>query len=170
MVMTMSSPAGLVHATLDKLTAWLGASPHQQDVVYSEASARKALSRRDFLHTAGAVAAGVVLADRVVEAVRAKDRRLLAHDSGAAEGYEIRMVAYSQFVHRHPAHIMASMPVHAMPRHAFEVWELASPDDCCEFEPGSVWNYSTGEGPGGQVLVTGIDRLRGIITVNSEPA
>lgn len=82
----------ILTATLASLTRWLGANPAtQQDVVYSEASAKRALSRRAFLRTAGAVAAGVVLADQAAEALDPLD------------GDEYRLRTYPLLVNRAPS-------------------------------------------------------------------
>lgn len=74
----------IVRATLDGLAKFLGAEPHQAEVVYSEKSARAAFSRRGLFKAAGAVAAGTLFAD------------VLPVDP--SEAYELRLVTYPQFV------------------------------------------------------------------------
>jgi hypothetical protein len=59
----------VVRSTIDGLAKFLGAESHQAEVVYSERSARAALSRRGLFKAAGAVAAGVAFVEIVGEEV-----------------------------------------------------------------------------------------------------
>jgi hypothetical protein len=165
----------ILTATLASLTRWLGANPAtQQDVVYSEASAKRALSRRAFLRSAGAVAAGVVLADQVAALA----------DEGAA--VRVRPPAEMERMFRELAERIKEYrprgPVYMHPDDHAKLVELGyAPSlepvraDDYIFLPGNAriaeWEKFYTDLAGETVAtITAIDRSRGIITVDSAPA
>lgn len=167
----------IIQAGLDALARFLGADPAtQQDVVYSEASARKALSRRDFLRTAGAVAAGTLFVDRVAEALdaepaiaamgKAARSSLAQFDAYLKEMYSESMVR-EMLERPHPW--VAQRAV--MPAGAAEYrYVLDDRLDAAPFEIGEMWSWGDGSGkPAGKAVVTGISHERGIITLDSAP-
>ena len=80
----------IIRATLDKLAGVLACREDQaEDVLRSEASARASFSRRGLFKAAGAVAAGMVLADAVPEDL--------------TEGYEFRLRSYAQLCFSQPS-------------------------------------------------------------------
>ena len=133
---------GILRAGLDALTKLLGAEPHQQDVVFSEASAKRALagplSRRGLFRAAGAVAAGTLFVDAVPATPAQIGSTLVQFDDFLKKRWTDKNIEHLMFV-----------------------------SSVARFELGSQWRVSDGSGPSSIVTVTGICTEQGIITVSS---
>jgi hypothetical protein len=154
----------IIRATLDKLAGVLACREDQaEDVLRSEASARASFSRRGLFKAAGAVAAGVVLAEALPE--------------DPSEGYEFRLTTYPQLVNRAPSSLRSldaflkerwgnSETAKALRFPAELGFKLDDPREAAFFEVGGRYVFGHGD-RGGAVVVTGINSDQGIITVSS---
>lgn len=142
----------IIQAGLDALARFLGADPAtQQDVVYSEASARKALSRRDFLRTAGAVAAGTLFVDQVVREMLERPHPWVAQRAVIMPPGDFKVLSRRLAERDAERALWVEM-------------------DATQFEIGDMWSWGDGSGkPAGKAVVTGISHERGIITLDSAP-
>jgi hypothetical protein len=146
----------IIRAALDKLAGVLACREDQaEDVLRSEASARASFSRRGLFKAAGAVAAGVVLADAVPEDL--------------TEGYEFRLRAYRQLCFSQPS-TLRSLDTFLKERWSKDRGEaLVYPKDALLSrldKDGAIHVYTAQPGVC-QYTITAVDLARGEITVSS---
>ncbi len=146
----------IIRATLDKLAGVLACREDQaEEVLRSEASARASFSRRGLFKAAGAVAAGVVLADALPE--------------DPAEGYEFRIRAVRGPTFVDPR-VKAQWDAYFKDVYRPErVEKLVYPKDALLSrldKDGSIHVYTSQPGVC-RYTITAVDLARGEITVSS---